>query len=406
MNRRNFLATIGSLAFSKTLLANQPHNSDKSVVFLFLSGGMSHQDSFIVKPDTIDAQKPINSHLSTNVPGVYLGADFPRLANRVDKMRLVHSFGHNNAGHAGGSHWVFTGADNRQVDNGGVQDKPSYGSINARYKGATNHAGLPNYVRTSGHLGDEASWLGKEFNPFDINGQGRNNIRLNISTNSFNERRDLLRGLDSFNRDSDRSGLVASMDSFEQQAYDLVFSRANEVFDLGKEGIHVRNRYGAARIGQDLLLARRLVENGVGYVSLVHGGWDMHSDISNGYKRLAPEVDIAVSAFIDDIYQRGLQDKVLLVIAGEFGRTMLNGGGGRDHYSTLSPLVLAGGGITSGGIYGKSSSRLTEPMENRMTPQDLAATILHFLEVPRDLTYNDQSGRPQYLTTGNPISFA
>lgn len=409
-NRRNFLSIgtsiFGYACLADILKANQQRSNPKSVVFLFFSGGMSHQESFIAKPDAIESQRPINGVISTKNPGIYLGSDWKKLSNVSDKIKLVHSFGHDNAGHAGGSHWVYTSWDNRNVDNGGLQDKPSLGSIISKYKGVNNPVnGIPLYVRANGHVGDGAAWLGKQYSPFDISGDSRGNIRLNATASALNDRRSLLRGLDTFNRESDRTGLVEAMDSFEQQAYSLITGNANEVFDINRESSQVRNQYGNSTIGGHLLLARRLVENGVNFVTINHGSWDFHEKISENTKRLVPEVDKAVAAFIDDVYQRGLENDVLLVMTGEFGRTSLNGTAGRDHSSTLSTLALGCGGINGGGIIGEANRQLNGPRSTRITPSDLAATIFNFMDIPQNLMYNDQSGRPQHMIyNGRPFS--
>lgn len=153
-----------------------------------------------------------------------------------------------------------------------------------------------------------------------------------------------------------------------------------------------------------MLLVRRLVENGVSYVSLAQGGWDYHTDISQSFKNTSHEPDQAISALIDDIYQRGMQNDVLIVMTTEFGRTSFNGSG-RDHFPGLIPLVFSGGGITAGGIIGEANNRNDAPRSNRISPSDLSATILTHLNIPLDMTVVDQSGRPQYMVNGgHPIN--
>jgi len=410
-NRRNFLiagsSIFGSLCLADILKANQNQTNNKSVVFLFFSGGMSHQESFVAKPDTIENQRPINGVISTKNPGVYLGADWIKLSSVSDKIKLVHSFGHDNAGHAGGSHWVYTSWDNRNVDNGGVQDKPSLGSIISKFRGTNNPVnGIPLYVRTNGQIGDGPAWLGKQYAPFDISGDSRGNIRLNSTNTILSDRRSLLRNLDSFNREADRTGLIDAMDSFERQAYDLITGNANEVFDINRESNRVRDEYGNTQIGNHLLMARRLVENGVSFVTINHAGWDFHERISDGTKRLVPEVDKAITAFINDIYNRGMENDILLVMTGEFGRTGINGSAGRDHSPGLSTLALGCGGINGGGVIGEANRTLNGARSTRITPSDLGATIFNFMNIPQNLMYNDQSGRPQHMIyNGHPINF-
>lgn len=403
MNRRNFLSLslLGAtnLAFGQE---SRPING-QSVIFIFFSGGIAHQESFIVKPDTIESQRPINGAVATTVPGIYLGSDFPNLARRMDKLNLIHSFSHNNAGHSGGSHWVQTGKDNREVDNGGFQTWPSYGSIAARHLGSINSQALPNYIRSRSHIGDGASWLGKQFGPFDISGDSRNNLRLNVSGDLLSERQRLLSELDVLNRQIDNSGLVASMDSFEQQAFELLCGNCNQVFDLNNESHVTRTKYGASQFGQQLLLARRLVEKGVAFINIVQGSWDHHSNISQSFKTASPEVDVAISALIDDIYQRGLNEKVMIVMTSEFSRTPINGSAGRDHAPNLSPLVFSGAGVTEGAIIGEANSRIDGPKTTPITPSNLSATLLNHLGIPNNLSYIDNSGRPQHMVSAEPI---
>ena len=194
------------------------------------------------------------------------------------------------------------------------------------------------------------------------------------------------------------------LDSFETQAFDLIRSRARETFDLSKEDPRTRERYGKQGLGQQLLLARRLCEAGVGFVTLHHGGWDMHGQIANNMKALGPQVDHAVAAFLDDIHQRGLDRDVLLVITGEFGRTpRINGSAGRDHWAPLSTLAVAGGGLKMGQVVGESTAKAEVPKTTPITPQDLMATVFHVLGMPQDLHYKDQSGRPVPMVSGGKV---
>jgi hypothetical protein len=199
---------------------------------------------------------------------------------------------------------------------------------------------------------------------------------------------------------------MAGLDSFETQAFDLLLSRAREVFDVSREEPRTLDLYGPSNLGRQLLLARRLCEAGVGFVTLHFGGWDMHGQIAQGMRNLGPQVDHAVSAFVQDTHQRGLERDTLLVITGEFGRTpRINGGAGRDHWAPLSTLALAGGGLRMGQVVGESSSRAEVPRTTPITPQDLMATVFHVLGIPRDLHYNDPSGRPTpMINGGRPIA--
>jgi len=287
------------------------------------------------------------------------------------------------------------------------QVKPGMGAILARHRGANNPTtGLPTYVRMGGILGDGPAWLGSAYAPFDTTGNARNNMDLRIAMNRLGDRRSLLRSFDRIDRGMDRSGLMSGLDSFERQAFELLQSRARETFDVSREDPRTRDLYGNSSLGRQMLLARRLCESGVGFVTLHHGGWDMHGNIAQSMRTTAPMVDHAVAAFVQDVHQRGLERDILLVITGEFGRTpRINGGAGRDHWAPLSTLALAGGGLRMGQVVGESSSRAEVPRTTPITPQDLMATVFRVLGLPQNLHYNDQTGRPiPMVNNGRPIA--
>src|SRR5262245_50549754 len=240
--RRDFLK-IGALGMGGMLLpdllraraaASQAGHATRntSVVWLWLGGGPTHVETFDPKMTAPAEFRSTVGAVRTNVPGIEIGGVFPRMARVADKMAFVRSFAHNNSGHGGGTHWVMTGYDYPPADNGMGQIKPGLGAIVSRHRGANNErTGLPTYVRTSGILGDGASWLGSAYGPFDSAGQARNNMNLQVSAERLSERRNLLDSLDTLNRDIDRTGLMSGLDSFETQAFDLLMSRARETFD-------------------------------------------------------------------------------------------------------------------------------------------------------------------------------
>ena len=382
--------------------ANGQPTRNTSVVWLWLGGGPTHVETFDPKMTAPAEFRSVVGSVQTNVPGIEIGGVFPKMARVADKMAFVRSFAHSNSGHGGGTHWVMTGYNFPPADNGQGQVKPGFGSILARHRGANNSTtGLPNYVRLGGILGDGPAWLGSAYAPFDVAGNARNNMNLQITLDRLSERRGLLRSFDTVNRQLDRSGLMAGLDSFETQAFDLLLSRAREVFDVTREEPRTRDLYGNTNLGRQLLLARRLCESGVGFVTLHYGGWDMHGQIAQGMRNLGPQLDHAVSAFVQDTHARGLDRDILLVITGEFGRTpRVNGSAGRDHWAPLSTLALAGGGLRMGQVVGESNARAEVPRTRPITPQDLMATVFQVLGLPRDLNYNDPSGRPTPMIDG------
>jgi hypothetical protein len=403
--RRDFLK-VGALGLSGFLLpdllraraatsSTSQSSKNTSVVWLWLGGGPTHIETFDPKMSAPAEYRSTVGAIQTKLAGVQVGGVFPKMAQVADKMALVRSFAHANSGHGGGTHWVMTGYNYAPADNNMPPIKPGFGSILARVRGTNNSAtGIPTYSRLGGILGDGPAWLGAAYGPFDTGGNARRNLDLHVAADRLADRRSLLKTFDRLDRRIDKSGLMQGLDSFEGQALNLILGRAREVFDVNREDPRVRDRYGP-NLGQQLLLARRLCEAGAGFVTIHYGGWDMHGQITQGLKNLAPTLDHAVSAFIEDCAVRGLDQEVLLVITGEFGRTpRINGGAGRDHWAPLSTLALAGGGLKMGQVIGESSARAEIPKTTPITPQDLMATIFHVLGLPLDLHFQDPTGRP------------
>ncbi|MBM4070170.1 MAG: DUF1501 domain-containing protein [Planctomycetes bacterium] len=378
---------------------------DTSVVWLWLGGGATHIETFDPKMSAPAEYRSMVGAAQTSIPGVQIGGLFPRMARRARQMAFVRSFTHGNSGHTGGTHFVMTGVDHPPADAGAQPIKPSLGSITARVRGS-NHpdSGIPTYVRLAGLYADGPNWLGSAYAPFDVGGQARSNLNLSMRRDQLADRRGLLRQFDTMNRRVDRSGLMAGLDAFDQQAVQLLLGRATEAFDVTREDPRVRDMYhnGTAGLGDNLLLARRLCEAGCGFVTLHYAnsnqGWDMHNRMEPQLRQACPPMDQAISVFLDDLEQRGLSEKILLVITGEFGRTpRINGDAGRDHWGPLCTLALAGGGLRMGQVVGDSNSKAEVPRTTPIYPRDLMATIFHVLGIDRQQQYIDQSGRPQFL---------
>ncbi|HXD85217.1 MAG TPA: DUF1501 domain-containing protein [Urbifossiella sp.] len=412
-NRRDFLK-IGALGATGVMLpdllraraAGNSRSRNTSVVWLWLGGGPTHVETFDPKMSAPSEYRSITGSTTTNVPGIDLGGNFTQMAKVADKMAFVRSFAHRNSGHGGGTHWVMTGYDFAAADNGAPPNKPGIGAIVSRFRGANNPAtGLPTYVRAGGTLGDGPAWLGAPYAPFDVQGRARQNMTLAVNADRLDDRKYLLKGFDTADRTLDRSGLMSGMDSFEQQAFDLITSKAKEVFDPKKEDPRTRDKYGRG-LGEQMMLARRLCEAGVGFVTIHFGGWDMHGQIKQSMDNLGPQVDRAVAAFVQDCADRGLDQDVLLIITGEFGRTpRINGSAGRDHWAPLSTLALAGGGLKMGQTIGQSNSKVEVPKTTPIGPQDLMATVFHVLGLPQELQYKDPTGRPTpMIVGGKPIA--
>ncbi|HXX93576.1 MAG TPA: DUF1501 domain-containing protein [Planctomycetota bacterium] len=411
VRRRDFLKIgglgLGGLALPGLLQA-RAHASgtakDTSVVWLWLGGGATHIETFDPKMDAPSEYRSVTGELRTSVPGVTIGGTFPKIARVMDKMAIVRSFSHKNSGHGGGTHWVMTGHDNRVVDNGGAASHPSIGAILSRVRGA-NHprTGMPAYVRQGRIESDGAAFLGNAFSPFDPAGGARDNLTLRISRERFEDRCHLLEDLDTLNRQVDQSGQIQGMDKFEQQAMTTVLGSVSKAFDVKNEDPRTVEKYGP-RLGQQLLTARRLCEAGCGFVTVSYGGWDMHGDIKKGLESRSPELDHAVSTFVQDTCERGLDKKILLVITGEFGRTpKINTGAGRDHWAPLSTLALAGGGLRMGQVVGESAAKGDVPKSAPVSPEDLMATIFHVLGIDPEIQFVDTFGRPKYMIEGGRV---
>jgi hypothetical protein len=251
---------------------------------------------------------------------------------------------------------------------------------------------------------DGPHFLGPAYAPFDIGGQARANLNLSLSLDRLADRRKLVRSLDTVSREIDQSQLMRGLDEFDQQAFDLILGRAKQAMDLRREDPRVVDHYnrGTAGLGTNLLLARRLCEAGCGFVTLQYSnsyqGWDMHEKIAPQLQQACPPLDRAVSVFLDDLADRGLSDKILLVLTGEFGRTpRINGSAGRDHWASLSTMALAGGGLKMGQVVGESSAKAEVPKTLPIYPKDVMATIFHALGLDPQKQLVDPTGRPTYL---------
>jgi hypothetical protein len=414
-NRRDFLK-LGSLAATSFtlphLLAVRAHaaqqglaTKDTSVVWLWLGGGPTHIETFDPKLSAPSEYRSTTGEVETTVPGITLGGTFPKLAQQMHRLAVVRSFAHTNSGHGGGTHFVMTGYDNKTIDNGGLPTRPSMGSIASRLRGATNeHSGMPSYIRLGGIGADGPAFLGAAYSPLDPNGQARRNMEFKVAT--LGDRHELLQSLDRFRRDADQNGLMTGLDAFEEQAFNLLAGSATKAFDLTKEDKPTLDKYGKDQLAQQMLLSRRLVEAGCGFVTLSYGGWDMHSTVERSMKQRAPAVDHAVATFLEDVWYRGLHEKILLVVTGEFGRTpRINRNAGRDHWAPLSTLAIAGGGFRMGQAVGESMPKADVPKTKPIRPQDLMATVFHHLGIDLKSQVINQAGRPVYLLEdGQPIA--
>jgi len=421
--RRDFLKIgalgMGGLTLPALLRAraeaaqNAETVKDTSIIWLFLNGGPSQYETFDPKPENPFPFRSVVGSVKTNVPGTLLGDLFQNLSGLADKFSLIRSYTHSSADHADATHFLMTGHAHRAAAFGAAQNQPSLGAVLARYRGPTHPTNLlPTYVKNDYVYAEGPDWLGASYNPFDIHGNVMDNMTLRIPQDRLSDRRSLLAALDKLDRRIDQSGTMNALGEFEGRAVELVRGRAREAFDLSLEDPKVRERYGKGKenLGEKLLLARRLAEAGIGLINVRYGSWDSHGTnpsvghgtIEDEMHKYVPELDRALSVFLEDLYDRGLEKKILLAVVGEFGRTpnVDRISGGRDHWPLLGNQLLAGGGMKMGQIIGSSTTRGEEPKTQPVSPNDLRATFFKFLGVPLDLQYVNHSGRPRAMIDG------
>jgi hypothetical protein len=435
-SRREFLQ-IGGLALGGMSLSTmfeaqskaagfKKYVKDKSVVMLFLHGGPPQQDTWDPKPNAPAEVRAVGGEIQTKVPGLLFGGHFPKMAERADRMAVVHSFASMDGGHNPSA--VLQAKNPLKAGVGSLYSK-TVGSINPATGLPTNTLILPEAIDPTLKLGTPSGaftinatmnqfvtpgTLGVDCAPFLPSGGSDllRNLSLNLPSERFDDRKLLLSQIDRLKKELDRTGELQGLNRIEVQAADVLMKGITEAFDIKRENPKTLAKYDTSAminlkdihkggknfmpnfsrttnlLGRQMLLARRLVEAGCGFVTVVDSCWDFHDDGNNppasiGLPILAPQADHAVAAFLDDLEERGLSEKVLLVITGEMGRTPGKKGGkhngGTGHWGNLTPLVLAGGGLKMGQYIGKSDAKGGNPVTDRYTPEHLLATIFQTL---------------------------
>jgi uncharacterized protein (DUF1501 family) len=384
-----------------------------SVIQVFLSGGPSHLETFDPKPDApADFRGELNP-IATALPGVSISELLPRLAKAMDKLAIVRSLQHTTSDHSGGTHWVMTGY--APLDpTPRVNERPSIGSVAARSFGS-RVVGMPPYVAVpSTPPFGRGAYLGPGFDPFARPAEPANGAKSRdldppegLSLERLDDRRHLLTALDRIERHRDASGTMEGMDRFTAEAYAMVAgSTARRAFDLTQEDPRVRDRYGRTPIGQGCLLARRLVEAGVAFVTVTDSGWDHHNQVFSNCRRKLPPLDAAIASLVGDLHERGLAHRVLVLVWGEFGRTpRVNGSAGRDHWPGCMSALVSGGGLAAGQVVGASNSRGEHAIERPLRPEDLIRTVYDVLGIDPYREFLNEAGRPMaVLSQGRPIA--
>lgn len=426
---RRELLRVGALALGGLSLGNLLHAAEaksairgKSVVLLFLQGGPPQIETWDPRPDLPDHSRSCTGDVQTALAGVRFGGTFPCLAKRARRLAVVRNFASTDGGH--NQVPVLTGRNSLNAPMGALYARGA-GALNRKTGVPNNVVLVPESVRadlkleqptgpfTFGYVQKNylpAGKAGAENAAFMPGGGGEamTNLSLGLPRDRFDDRRLLLGRLDALKRSLDKSADFDDLDATQKKAYEVLLRGVADAFDLKKEDAKTVAKYDTGHafrmedyhkggkmynrlrnqsrmtnlLGKQMLLARRLVEGGCGFVTVVDSGWDFHADGNNpgvpvGMKALGPQVDHAVSAFLDDLKERGLEEKVLLLITGEMGRSARkNNKGGTGHNGNLTPLLLAGGGLKMGQVIGASDRQGNRPAGERYTPENLLATVL------------------------------
>jgi hypothetical protein len=422
MGRRDFLQVglggMAGLGFSDLLRAREA-NQNKTAkpmncILVWLDGGPSHYESFDPKPDAPKEIRGEFGSMKTSVPGVHFCDKVPNLAKVMDKMTIVRSISHKDPNHGGGNHYLMTGRPTPVPVNCGafVTFHPSFGSMVSYERGMQK--GLPPYM-SLGRMSRSGgpNFLGAQHAPFVIGADPSSSsfrvrdvvLPKGISDGRADDRRGLRVQLDNLLRITDKAAKdpAVDFDRFNAQGVDLVTSKeAQAAFDISKEDKRVREKYGKNSLGQRMLLARRLVEVGVSFVTVYYGGWDHHRDIFKTIKgEFNSKWDVGLSALISDLDQRGMLDNTMVICLGEFGRTpKVNSRGGRDHWPGAMSVLFAGGGVPKGQVVGATDAKGYYGAENVYSPEDFASSLYLKMGIDPEQVLYTETDKPVQLVDG------
>jgi hypothetical protein len=423
LSRRGFLRIGGLSALGLTLdgflrmrAATAAPSASKTVncILMWMQGGPSHHDTFDPKPDApVEVRGEFNT-IPTTLPGIRFAEHLPLLARQTDKFSVIRGHDPKNGSHGVADHLMMTGhAFNASLA------YPCFGSVVARERGYRN--GMLPFVQLGRHIdrrfnGGVGGFLGDEFNPFEVPDDPNAKVfkvsDLGVESKAqqarLERRYSMLQEVDRFQRaDEELSPAVKARDSFYEKAHGLITApAAKRAFNLELESPATRDSYGRTTFGQSCLLARRLIEAGVHFVTVTDGGWDTHQNnfISLKQHKL-PVLDRAYSALLQDLQDRGLLSNTLVVWFGDFGREpKVNTSAGRDHWASAGAACMGGGGVRTGEVVGATNALGEFVIDNPVTPADIAATIYHALGIPLHTWYRSQDGRPiELVPAGKPV---
>ena len=426
LSRREFLRIGGLAALGLSLpsflrmqylaaaTGNAPAKKNVSCILLWMQGGPSHHDTFDPKADAPAEVRGEFATIPTTLSGVRLAEHLPLLARQTDKFSIIRGHNPQNGSHGVADHLMMSG----HKFNASLPF-PCYGSVVSKERGY-QHGMFP-FVQLGRHIdrrynGGIAGFLGDEYNPFEVHEDpsvpGFKVRDLSVANDAERKRLErryaMLTDVDRYQqRVEESSQVVKARDAFYEKAHGLITSpAAKKAFDLGQEPDRVREAYGRNSLGQSCLLARRLIEAGVHFVTVTDGGWDTHVNNFKSLKdRLLPRLDRAYAALVQDLHARGMLSNTLVVWFGDFGRTpKVNPSAGRDHWASAGVACMGGGGVKTGEVVGATNALGEFVIDSPVTPQDLAATIYHALGVPLHTWYRAQDGRPiELVPEGKPV---
>ena len=419
VSRRDFLR-IGALAplglsladlLSHKALAGSAAPRAKSVLLVFLGGGISHHDTFDLKPGAVEEIRGKYKGIPSSVPGLHVGELLPRMAKVMDKVCLVRSGTHENDHHETATNWVLSGRFGSPFG-----DFPSMGAVVAHETGFSGlvppYVAVPRNPAFTWELGKSA-WLGGRYESFKCGDPNAKEFKVRdltpsaaLSAHSVDRRRTLLEAVDNLSARVKGNDQIATYDEFQQKAAEMVLApTAQAAFDIGKESEKQRDEYGRTEFGQSCLMARRLIEGGVKFVTVNFGGWDHHAKIFENLDKKLPVFDQGLAALIADLDRSGLMKETLLLVMGEFGRTpKVNKDAGRDHWGRAGSMIFAGAGVTPGKIIGATDRDGAFVTERPVRPADVACTVYEALGINPRKDLHTPEGRPvAILDQGNTV---
>ncbi len=414
-SRRDFLRVGGLSAFGLSLAgylrattpapaANRKRNRAKSVILVYLGGGMSHHDSFDMKPDAPEEIRGKYKPIATNVAGLQVGELLPQMAKSMDKVCLVRSGAHHNDHHETATNWVMSGRFGSAFG-----DYPAIGAVVAHETGFSGtlppYVAVPHNPSFTWELGKSA-YLGGRYESFKAGDPNRADYKVQdvapiepMSNKRAERRQTLLQAVDGLAEKIQANDQIATYDEFRQRAADMILSGdGRKAFAIEAEPEKLRDRYGRTTFGQSCLLARRLVAAGVGFVTINFGVWDHHAKIWDGLGNRLPEFDRGFSALLHDLGERGMLDETLVLAMGEFGRSpKINKDAGRDHWAPAASLLFAGAGIKGGSVVGATDKQGAYVTKRPVAPADVAFTVFDSLGIDPHKQLVAPDGRPMEI---------